>query len=304
MRVHVAGSMNMDVVATTSRHPQPGETIHGSRLDFFPGGKGANQAVAAARAGATTRMIARLGKDAFGPPLRTFLFDTGIDLSSVVDLDASTGTALIVVDEFGENTIVVVPGANAELSPTDVRSIEFGRGDILVSQYEVPLDTIEAFFAAGKAAGAVTILNPAPALATPASLLAKVDVLVVNENELGYFAGVDINPNAEANELIELARKIRTATDQAIVMTLGARGALALIGDQTVRVQGWRVSALDTTGAGDCFVGNIAARLASSETIEGSLAYANAAAAICVQRRGGGPSMPTPSEVQEMMSTR
>src|SRR5262245_864354 len=164
-RVFVAGSINMDVVATAGRHPKVGETVAGKAVHYFPGGKGANQAVAAAKLGASTALIGRLGTDAFGQQLRTFLVAQGVDITLVKDTpDIHTGTAIITVAD-ADNTIVVVPGANGHLSADDVAAPALARGDVAVSQFEIPLPTIEAFFKRARAAAATTILNPAPALA-------------------------------------------------------------------------------------------------------------------------------------------
>src|ERR1700687_5019902 len=183
-RVFVAGSINMDVVATADRHPHIREIVAGSAVLYFPGGKGANQAVAAAKLGAPTTLIGRLGKDAFGDELKAFLAAQGIDLSFVQQTsDTHTGTAIITVAN-ADNTIVVIPGANAQVSAADVETPTLATGDIAVSQFEIPLPTIDAFFERARAAGATTILNPAPAQKFSRDLLALVDILIVNESAL------------------------------------------------------------------------------------------------------------------------
>src|SRR6266702_6391939 len=187
-RVIVAGSINMDVVATAERHPKVGETVSGKEVLYFPGGKGANQAVAAAKLGAATALIGRLGADAFGKELRTFLAAQGVALGLVHEsAEAHTGTAIITLAN-ADNTIVVVPGANGLVSADDVAAAELAQGDIAVSQFEIPLPAIAAFFQRARAAGATTILNPAPARAFGAELLGFVDILVLNETELGLLA--------------------------------------------------------------------------------------------------------------------
>src|SRR5206468_2112991 len=184
-RVFVAGSINMDVVATADRHPRVGETVAGRQVLYFPGGKGANQAVAAARLGAQTTLIGRVGKDSFGGELKTFLSDQGIALGHVKETAAAhTGTAIITVAE-ADNTIVVIPGSNALLSAEDVAAVPLTEGDVAVSQFEIPLPTIAAFFQRARSAGATTLLNPAPAQKMSADLLALVDILVLNETEPG-----------------------------------------------------------------------------------------------------------------------
>jgi ribokinase len=296
-RVVVAGSINMDVVATADRHPRVGETVAGKEVLYFPGGKGANQAVAAAKLGAPTTLIGRLGADTFGQELRSFLAAQSVDLSLVRETArAHTGTAIITLAD-ADNTIVVVPGANGLVSADDVAAAEFAQGDIAVSQFEIPLPTIAAFFRRARAAGATTILNPAPARAVDAGLLGLVDILVLNETELGLLARIDLHDSDEPARFAEAARSLRVSNEQAICITLGKRGVLALVGGEPVIVPGRDVAAVDTTGAGDCFVGALAARLALGASIRDALGYANTAASICVQRMGAAPSMPTTAEV-------
>jgi ribokinase len=295
-RVFVAGSINMDVVATADRHPQVGETVAGKAVLYFPGGKGANQAVAAAKLGASTTLIGRLGMDAFGQQLRTFLAAQGVDLAFVKDMDAHTGTALITIAN-ADNTIVVVPGANALVSAEDVGAPVLAKGDVAVSQFEIPLPTIAAFFRRARAAGATTILNPAPATKFGPELLDLVDILVLNETELGFLTGAELRETDEPARFVEAARSLRRDSDRTICVTLGKRGVLALTGGDPSIIAGRTVQAVDTTGAGDCFVGALAAQLSGGRPIRDALTYANAAASICVQRMGAAPSMPTAAEV-------
>ncbi|MGJ5208373.1 ribokinase [Bradyrhizobium sp. HKCCYLR20261] len=297
-RVVVAGSINMDVVATADRHPRVGETVAGQSVMYFPGGKGANQAVSAAKLGAPTVMIGRLGRDAFGEQLRVFLADQGIDLAAVRDsASASTGTAIITLAN-ADNTIVVIPGANAEVSSDDAARIALTAGDVAVSQFEIPQATIAAFFLRAKAAGATTILNPAPASTFAQGLFALIDVLVLNETELGFLSGVELGDTPTPQQVADAVDKLHPRADQTICVTLGARGAIAVRGGDAKLVEGRMVKAVDTTGAGDCFVGALAAGLARGAAIADAIAYANVAASISVQRMGAGPSMPTEAEVR------
>lgn len=300
-RVFVAGSINMDVVATADRHPKVGETVAGRQVLYFPGGKGANQAVAAARLGARTTLIGRLGKDSFGAELRTFLRAQGIDLGYLQQTaDVHTGTAIITVAE-ADNSIVVIPGSNALVSADDVGVVPLLAGDVAVSQFEIPLPTIAAFFQRARSAGATTLLNPAPAQAISSELLALIDVLVLNETELGFLAGTELSDSDEAARIIDVARGLQAREDQTICITLGKRGVLALAASEEIAVPGRAVNAVDTTGAGDCFVGALAARLADGAALRAALAFANAAASISVQRMGAGPSMPTAAEVAAIL---
>jgi ribokinase len=296
-RVFVAGSINMDVVATASRHPRVGETVAGEAVHYFPGGKGANQAVAAAKLGAAVTLIGRLGADAFGRQLRTFLAAQGVELAHVKDTaEAHTGTALITVAD-ADNTIVVVPGANALVSAEDVAVPALSKGDVAVSQFEIPQATITAFFTRARAAGATTILNPAPALPCDPALLDLVDILILNETELGLLTQIELHDTDEPARFIDAARRLPAASGKIICVTLGKRGVLALVHREPLLIPGRAVKAVDTTGAGDCCVGALAAQLASGKAIGEALEYANAAASICVQRMGAAPSMPTATEV-------
>lgn len=299
-RVFVAGSINMDVVATAERHPKVGETVAGQDLLYFPGGKGANQAVAAARQGGLTALIGRLGDDGFGKQLRTFLAAQSIDLGLVRDTPGvHSGTAIITVAD-ADNAIVVIPGANALVSAGDVTAAPLAKGDIAVSQFEIPLPAITAFFRHARGSGATTLLNPAPARALTPELLAAVDVLVLNETELGVLTGVELGENDEPQFFIEAARPLRSRT-RTICITLGRRGVLALVGGEAVLIPGRNVKAIDTTGAGDCFVGTLASGLAQGKPMREALNQANAAASICVQRMGAAPSMPTADEVAKVL---
>jgi ribokinase len=303
-RVFVAGSINMDVVATAGRHPRIGETVAGDAVLYFPGGKGANQAVAAAKLGAPTALIGRLGKDAFGHDLKAFLAAQGIDLSFVQETaEAHTGTAIITVAN-ADNTIVVVSGTNALVSAADVDGPVLVKGDIAVSQFEIPLPAIGAFFTRARAVGATTILNPAPAIEFNRELLDLVDILILNETELGFLTRTEFHDTDDAARFIDAAWSLQMGKDKIVCITLGKRGVLALVGGEPLIVPGRSVKAIDTTGAGDCFVGAVAAQLAGGKSIADALDYANAAASICVQRMGAAPSMPTAREVDAAISAR
>ena len=212
--IWIAGSVNMDIVATAARHPKIGETVAGKEVLFFPGGKGANQAVAAAKLGAPTALIGKVGDDAFGRELRQFLAAQNVDLKFLRDTaEARTGTAVITVAD-ADNTIVVIPGANALLSERDVAEPALATGDVAVSQFEIPLPTVTAFFSRARSAGATTILNPAPAAAFDRGLLDLVDVLVLNETELGEIVGTLIRQHDADARIVEAARALQTRDGQ------------------------------------------------------------------------------------------
>jgi len=300
-RVFVAGSINMDVVATADRHPRIGETVAGQAVLYFPGGKGANQAVAAAKLGAPVTLVGRLGTDAFGGELKAFLAAQGIDLRFVRETtEAHTGTAIITIAN-ADNTIVAIPGANALVNAADVAAPTLARGDIAVSQFEIPLAAITAFFGHALAAGATTILNPAPAIEFDRDLLDLVDILILNQTELGFLAKTELRETDDDACFIDAARSLQTGNDKIICVTLGKRGVLALIDGKPLIKPGRTVRAVDTTGAGDCFVGAVAAQLAGGRSPHEALAYANAAASICVQRMGAAPSMPSIEEVKALL---
>ena len=266
---------------------------------YFPGGKGANQAVSAAKLGAPTTLIGRLGKDAFGRELRAFLAAQGIDLSFVRESDAHTGTAIITLAN-ADNTIVVIPGANGLVTPEDVSAATLTKGDIAVSQFEIPLPTIVAFFKRARAAGATTILNPAPAIAFGTELLDLVDILDPQRNRTRP-ARQNRNSRRRRSPHASSTRRRSLHGDgkRIICVTLGKRGVLALVDGKPLMIEGRPVKAIDTTGAGDCFVGAVAAQLAAKKSISDALNYANRAASICVQRMGAAPSMPTAAEVEK-----
>jgi ribokinase len=300
-RVFVAGSINMDVVATAERHPRVGETVAGNAVFYFPGGKGANQAVAAAKLGAPTTLIGRIGRDAFGAELKAFLAAQAIDLTFVQNTaETHTGTALITIAN-ADNTIVVIPGANGLVEPADVAAPVLAKGDIAVSQFEIPLPAVGAFFKRARAADATTILNPAPAIEFSRELLDLVDILVLNEGELGFLTKTEIRDTDDDTRFIDAAKSLQTSREQIICVTLGGRGVLALVNGTPLIIPGRTVKAVDTTGAGDCFVGAVAAQLAAGTSIGEALRYANSAASICVQRMGAAPSMPTAAEVTPIL---
>jgi ribokinase len=298
-QVFVAGSINMDVVATAERHPKIGETVAGREVLYFPGGKGANQAVSAAKLGAPTMLIGRLGKDAFASELKTFLTAQGVDLGFVQETaDAHTGTAIITLAN-ADNTIVVIPGANGLVTPEDVTVPRLAPSDIAVSQFEIPQPSIMAFFKHARAAGATTILNPAPAIAFGRELLDLADVLILNETELGLLTRTEIHDSDDLARFIDAAKTLQGDGRRIICVTFGKRGVLALADGEPMFIKGRAVKAVDTTGAGDCFVGAVAAQLAAGKSIGDAVHYANVAASICVQRMGAAPSMPTAADVEK-----
>jgi ribokinase len=288
----VVGSINMDIVATTSVIPVPGQTVSGEELHYYPGGKGANQAVASQRAGAPTRMVGKVGNDGLGVELKDYLSKETITVDSVDVTDGSSGIALIIVQSSGENSIVVVPGANGKVDEACLPEYVFNDAAVGISQFEIPTPTIEAFFAGCRHRGIVTVLNTAPAVDNIGNTLDLADVLVLNETELNAYASSHITRDSEPEEVFKHARRLRRFKEQSIVVTLGSRGAVALDIDEEIVVTGVKVDAIDTTGAGDCFVGYLAAGIAGGMDMRAALTRAGQAAAMSVQKAGAGPSMP------------
>jgi ribokinase len=299
--VLVAGSINMDIVATATTIPVPGETVAGHELNYYPGGKGANQAIAACRAGAPTRMIGKVGSDFFGPVLRDFLSAEGIATESVGTTDSASGTALIVVADSGENSIVVVPGANGRVDQTSLLDTDFTDVAVGISQFEIPVATIEAFFEACRRRGITTVLNTAPAVENVGRTFELADVLILNETELSRYAKCVLNERTDPKMVLAEASKLRTFPEQLIVVTLGSRGSVALHGDNEFLAAAPRVTAMDTTGAGDCFAGYLAAALARGERLAEGLGLASRAASVCVQRPGAAPSIPRAAELNSAL---
>jgi len=300
--VLVIGSINMDLVVGLQRAPIGGETVLGRDLHTYPGGKGANQAVAAARLGARVAMVGRVGDDAHGRELLAGLGADGVAVGAVAALaDVPTGTAVIFVEDGGENRIVVVPGANSRLMPADLDPEWFASARVVLVSQEIAPQTVAEALRLGRQAGCVTVLNPAPARPILDEVLAQVQVLTPNRSELALLTGRAVQTVAEATEGAEqlLARGVG-----AVVVTLGSQGALTVQDGQVEHVPAFAVTPADTTAAGDAFCGALATGLAHGETLLASARYAVAAAAIAVTRPGAQPSLATAAEVAEFLAKR
>ena len=286
----VLGSANMDLVVRQPRLPRPGETMFGTGFSTVAGGKGLNQAVAAARAGGDVGFVGAVGRDAFGDELRRRLRDDGVDTDGLVEVDGPTGTAHISVLDGGENAIVVVSGANAAITELDEKSQRrIEDAQYLVAQFERPLDLIGEAFVVARGLGIQTVLTPAPVQPVDHALLQLVDVLIPNAQEACELAGV----SDETEAAVALSRTVGL-----VVMTRGSRGALvAREGAIVVEVPARRVEAVDTTGAGDTFAGVLVARLAGGAELDDALRAATVAASISVTRPGASTSMPTRAEI-------
>ncbi len=294
--VVVVGSSNVDLVVRAPRHPLPGETLLGSGFATHPGGKGANQAVAAARAGASVAMLSRLGPDAGADLLRGELTRAGVDIGAIGTCTHDpTGTALITVADSGENTIIVVPGANAKLRPVHVEDANeaFADAALVLAQLEIPIDVVIAAFARGRALGATTILNAAPGRSLGDELLDLVDILVVNETELEATIGVSSRDPKDWPSVGSVKAIVLTLGDEGVVFgTPGAVGTL---------IPGHVVVPVDTTAAGDTFCGYLAAGLGVGLSLEAACVRANAAAAMACCVAGAQPSIPLAGAVDEFL---
>ncbi|NED97405.1 ribokinase [Phytoactinopolyspora alkaliphila] len=294
-RIAVLGSANMDLVVTTQRAPERGETVTGHEFRTVPGGKGANQALAAARAGGDVTFLGAVGDDDFGRRIRDLLEADGIDVGELAVVAETTGTAHITVDDTGDNSIVVVPGANGCVTAlTDPHRAAIRAADALLLQLELPLLVVAEAAAYAHSVGVRTVLTPAPAIPLAGSLLEQVDFLVPNEHEAMILTGAD-DPHQAGRELAERCAQV--------VVTLGAEGAVYLgSGRPALQVPAFPVEVLDTTAAGDTFVGVLAVGLAEGLEPEATLRRAAAASALSVQRFGASSSMPTRTEIDHFLS--
>ncbi|MFI1730059.1 ribokinase [Streptomyces acidicola] len=292
----VVGSANADLVVGVERRPGAGETVLGSDLALHPGGKGANQAVAAARLGARTALLARVGDDAHGRLLLDSQREAGVDTVGVLVGGAPTGVALITVDPSGDNSIVVSPGANGRLAPEDIRSALslLHASSVVSAQLEIPLETVVEV-ARNLPDGTRFVLNPSPPRPLPDELLAACDPLIVNEHEARVIAGDDLGGSPE-----DWARALLALGPRSVVVTLGAEGALVASAEGSVRVPSVKVEAVDTTGAGDAFTAALAWKLGTGAELAEAAAYAARVGAAAVTKAGAQESFPTAEEVASL----
>lgn len=300
-RIVVVGSLNVDLTLRVSRLPLRGQTVTANSLKVAPGGKGANQAVAAARLETCVSMIGRVGKDSYGEMLLSSLREAGVNVSHVAaDPELPTGTALITVDTSGSNTIVVYQGANVHCSPEDVDASHdvIAGSQALVTQLEIPLETVERALQVAKAQSIVTVLNPAPARDIPRTLLANVDFLIPNEVEASLLSGIQVSGPDSA---IEAATKLRRRGSRRVIVTLGEHGAVFCGPEGTFHVPAFKVRAVDTTAAGDAFIAAFTTAWVKGDGADASLRQACAAGALATTRTGAQPSLPSLEEVYTML---
>jgi ribokinase len=298
--VFVVGSINQDFVLSVERRPEPGETVTEAQLSKGNGGKGANQAAAAALLGASVKFLGRVGDDGFGEPLVEALADKGVDTSLIeASPDSSTGTAFITVTPDGENAITVAPGANRSLSVEDVDDASDAIGDarVLVAQMEVPPEVVLRAVEIAARQGTRALVNLAPTTEVPRKLLEKLDPLVVNEHEAAFLLGARVEG---VDEALSVAPELRELGPRSAVITLGEDGSVFSDEDSTRHVPSPEVEVVDTTGAGDAFVGALAGQLARNACLEDAVAYAVRAGAAAVTRRGAQGSLPTPEAIEAL----
>lgn len=308
-RILVVGSLNADLVVRAPRFPQPGETISGEDLQVIPGGKGANQAVAAARLGADVAMLGRVGKDNFGDFLLNNLKSNHVDSQLVQRDDASTGTATIIVDVNGQNSIVLSAGANGKVSTADVESASFLHHKLLLLQLEIPIPTVLSAAQRAKENNMRVILNPAPAKEIPDELIALADFIIPNETELSLLTGMDVNdiPSAEKAARVLLQRGAKH-----VIVTLGSKGALIAGKETSTQVDTFKVNVVDTTAAGDAFIGGFATKLLELDSLlsdmreqapalQSAVRYGCACGALATTKFGAQPSLPTKQEVENLL---
>ena len=295
-RVVVCGSLNMDIVMQSKRRPAVGETLLGGTVSFLPGGKGLNQAIAAARLGVPTAMIGAVGTDSFADSLRGFLASNDVDSSGVRKIEGpATGVALIEVVR-NDNAITVASGANLHFKRDMIRQPP-RRDEVWVAQFETPISETRTILKQARRAGARTVLNLAPFAPDPEDLLKSVDVAVLNEIELSQATRTKLRATSALRDVAAACQKLRAKGARTVVATLGARGAVVATDEGASAIPAFKARVVDTTGAGDCFVGALAARLALGAAALEAARYASAAAACSVERLGAAPSMPTPADV-------
>ena len=299
-KIVVVGSSNTDMIIKLSRIPQPGETLLGGQFVMAAGGKGANQAVAAARAGGDVTFVARVGKDMFGEQAVAGLIQQGINVDHVHSDESPSGVALIFVAKNGENSIAVGSGANANLTPADVRQAKyaFASADAVILQLETPLDTVQAAADLAASNGALVVLNPAPAQPLPDKLLKKISILTPNETETELLTGVHVSDEASCRRAADFLLHKGVAN---VIITLGSRGAFVATPTSSQLVPGFEVQPVDATAAGDTFNGALAVAIAEGKAMIDAVHFANAAAAISVTTMGAQPSTPTREQIENLL---
>jgi len=293
--------VNMDIVSKVEELPQPGQSVKSSNFKFVPGGKGANQAVAASRLGGRVSFLGKVGKDAFGKTITAFLKKEKLQLHSLqVSKTKPTGTVMILVDRKGTNIMSWMGDcSNLDISISQVKNLSIQQGDIVVSTLEIPQVVTKYLFKAARKAGATTILNVSPVVTTSSSLLSLADYLVVNEHELKFFTKAKKTPST-SKELAAAIKRLAVKS-QIIIVTLGKEGLVYLKNGKLAKISGYKVKAVDTTAAGDSFLGAFATAISKHQALKQAANFANAAAALSVQKVGASTSLPRLKEVENFL---
>ena len=298
-KILVIGSINMDLVVKVERMPKAGDTVLGTDVENFAGGKGANQAVAAAKTGGSVSMMAKLGNDSYGKELLLGLEDVGIDTGLVETEIGSSGIAFITIDAKGENMIVVSSGANRKITIQDLGKINFSEYKFLVLQLEIPLNVVKKSLEIAKANHLKTILNVAPAQILDEETIKNTDFLILNEGEAALLANKDVFDKETA---IAAAKSLIVDGAKSVIVTLGADGLIWQSPESSGSLDAHKVNVVDTTAAGDCFCGALAVALSENKTLKQALEFANAAAALATTKKGAQPSLPSRAEIEKFLA--
>ncbi len=301
-KVTVVGSFMYDLVATASRRPKTGETLIGDSFGMFLGGKGANQAIAASRAGASVTMVGRLGNDLFGDQFLGKFSEEGIKTDFVIqDTENGTGVGMPLIDASGDNSIVIIPQANMALTVENIDKAEsvIADSDVLVLQCEVPMEANKRAAEIANKNDTLVILNPAPARKIPDTLLSLVDIITPNESEAEILTDMPTETNSQA---MEAAHHLLSKGVETVILTLGSRGSLLLTEKMEKRIPAYSVDVIDTTAAGDAFCGALAVILSNGSIIEEAIKIANAAGALAVTKLGAEPSLPTKKDIDQLIN--
>ena len=296
----VVGSLNMDLVVQLETHPEPGDTVLGSDAQTFPGGKGANQAAAAAKAGGRVKMLGRVGTDGYSEKLKTALTDAGVNTDLVENVEGSSGLALITVDKAGQNIIVVSPGANRQLSPADIKEAHLEGMALVLMQLETPLETVTQVAKLAHEQNIPVALNAAPAQELSEDLLGNLSYLIVNEGEAAFLSRQLRSSKRSDSDELDVTPLLGAGVGTVIV-TLGGEGVTWQSGNDEGTLKAHSVEVVDTTAAGDAFCGALAVRLAEGAALEEAVAFANAAGALATIKAGAQPSLPGREEIERLL---
>lgn len=296
-KILVIGSSNTDMTIKSPRLPAPGETILGGTFVMGPGGKGANQAVAASRLGGDVTFICKVGRDMFGENAVKGYQKEGIDTSHTLYSDQASGTALILVDDSGENCIAVAPGANGDLSPADIDSVAdvIKKADYLILQLEIPVESVLRAAKIAHEAGVYVILNPAPACKLPEEIFKYISLITPNQTESALMTGIEVKDEASRTKAIESFHKTGVKD---VIVTLGSKGSLVCQGNEQIMVEALKVKAVDATAAGDTFCGAVCVALSEGKTLEEAARFATKASALTVQKMGAQSSIPYITDIK------